>query len=82
MLGPIILQVDIFNALNLLNKNWGNQEFASSTNDPALLTRSSFVGTNLTTAQGVFKYNTTFNLWNNQNVSSNYRLQAQIKYTF
>jgi len=36
----------------------------------------------VTGAQGVFTYNPAFSLWNTQNVTSNYRLQAQIKYTF
>ena len=35
-----ILQLDVFNFLNLLNKNWGAQDLGS-TNSPALLTRRS-----------------------------------------
>ena len=37
-----ILQLDIFNFLNLLNKNWGSRDFGSS-NSPPLLTRRSYV---------------------------------------
>ncbi|HTR78162.1 MAG TPA: carboxypeptidase regulatory-like domain-containing protein [Gemmatimonadaceae bacterium] len=83
----LVLQIDVFNALNLLNKNWGAQEFASSSNDPALLTIKSWNGTNMIGGPGVgampnLNYNTSFNLWNTSNVSSNYRLQVQLKYTF
>jgi hypothetical protein len=80
----IVLQVDVFNFLNLLNNRWGSQNFAANTNDPQPLRRASFTGptTLVTGAQGVFTYNPAFSLWNTQNVTSNYRLQAQIKYTF
>ena len=70
-----ILQLDIFNFLNLLNKNWGAQDLGS-TNSPALLSRRSFNG-----ADGVFNFNST-SQFNTQNISSNYAMQAQLKYTF
>ncbi len=83
----LILQLDIFNFLNLLDKNWGSRDFGS-TNSPALLTRRSYVantcppGTiSLTCAQPVFIYNQV-NQFSTQNVSSNYQLQLQVKYTF
>jgi hypothetical protein len=80
----VILQVDVFNFLNLLNDRWGAQNFAANTNDPQPLRRTSFTGaaTMAAGAQGVFTYNPAFSLWNTQNVSSNYRIQAQLKYTF
>ena len=41
------VQLDIFNFLNLLNKNWGSQDLGS-TNSPLLVTRTGFVnGTKL-----------------------------------
>lgn len=80
----IILQVDVFNFLNILNSRWGSQNFGANTNDPQPLSRNRFTGpaTLAGGAQGVFTFNPSFSLWNTQNVSSNYRLQAQIKYTF
>jgi len=81
-----ILQLDIFNFLNLLNKNWGARDFGSS-NSPALLTRRSYVaapGQPLKIASGaqpVFIYNTV-NQFTTQNVQSNYALQLQVKYSF
>jgi hypothetical protein len=38
----LILQVDVFNFLNLLNKSWGAQSLGSS-NSPLLLTRTGFL---------------------------------------
>jgi hypothetical protein len=83
----LILQLDIFNFLNLLNKNWGSQLLGSS-NSPALVTRRTWVqpttGTPLklaSGAQGVFNF-TPFQQFSTTNASSNYALQLQLKYTF
>jgi len=81
-----ILQLDIFNFLNLLNKDWGARDFGS-TNSPQILQRRSFVAAPGHTprmadqAQGVFNYVST-NQFNTQNASSNYALQLQLKYSF
>jgi hypothetical protein len=81
-----ILQLDIFNFLNLLNKDWGSRDFGSS-NSPALLTRRSYVAATgqplkiINGAQPVFIYNTV-SQFSTQNVSSNYALQLQLKYQF
>lgn len=80
----VILQIDAFNVLNLINKNWGAYPSGASTNDPFILIRQTFVGGNdlRTGAQAAFRYSPNFNLTTTQNASSNYRLQAQLKYTF
>ncbi len=82
-----ILQVDVFNFLNLLNKNWGAQDLGS-TNSPYLLNRRSYVqpttGQPMKVASGatpVFNYS-NFNQFNTNNAASNYALQFQLKYTF
>jgi hypothetical protein len=81
-----ILQLDIFNFLNLLNKDWGSRDFGS-TNSPQILARRSFVAAPGHTskladqAQGVFNYVST-NQFNTQNPASNYALQLQLKYSF
>ena len=81
-----ILQLDIFNFLNLLNKDWGSRDFGSS-NSPALLTRRSYVAATgqpvkiISGAQPVFNYNVV-NQFTTQNASSNYALQLQLKYQF
>jgi hypothetical protein len=71
-----IVQLDVFNFLNLLNKDWGAQDLGSS-NSPQLLARRSFNG-----KEGVYNFNTTFSQFNTLNPSSNYIMQLQLKYTF
>ncbi|MDQ6870524.1 MAG: carboxypeptidase regulatory-like domain-containing protein [Gemmatimonadota bacterium] len=82
----LILQLDIFNFLNLLNKNWGAQDLGSS-NSPSLLTRRSAVAAPgqplkwANGAQSVFIF-TPFQQFNTRNPQSNYALQMQLKYSF
>jgi len=82
-----IVQLDIFNFLNLLNKNWGARDFGS-TNSQSLLTRRSYIITPGHTAkvadqaQPQFNYNVNFNQFNTQNVQSNYVMNLQLKYSF
>lgn len=86
-----IVQLDVFNFLNFLNKEWGSQDIGSS-NSPSLLTRSGFFGgtkmaTNAPTggsAQPIFQFNPAnfATQFNTNNASSNYSLQLQLKYTF
>jgi Carboxypeptidase regulatory-like domain len=81
-----MLQLDIFNFLNLLNKNWGAQDFGS-TNSPSLLTRRNTVAAPgqplkwANGAQSVFIFS-PFQQFNTKNASSNYALQLQLKYAF
>jgi hypothetical protein len=82
-----ILQLDIFNFLNLLNKNWGAQDLGSS-NSPSLLSRRSAVQNTpgqplkwANGAQSVFIF-TPFQQFNTRNPQSNYALQMQLKYSF
>jgi hypothetical protein len=82
-----VLQLDVFNFLNLLNKNWGAQDLGS-TNSPTLLTRRTWIqptaGQPLKLASGaqpVFNY-TPVSQFTNKNAQSNYALQLQLKYTF
>jgi len=82
-----ILQLDMFNFLNLLNKHWGAQD-VGSTNSPAILTRRTWVQPtaglplNLRNgAQPVFNYANPVQ-FNSAVPSSNYALQLQLKYTF
>lgn len=81
-----ILQLDVFNFLNLLNKDWGARDFGS-TNSPGILTRRSVVATPghavklADQAQGVFNYIST-SQFITRNVQSNYAMQLQLKYSF
>jgi Carboxypeptidase regulatory-like domain len=81
-----ILQLDIFNFLNLLNKKWGAQDLGSS-NSPSLVSRGSAVARPGGTlkwadgAQSVFRFS-PFQQFNTKNAPSNYALQMQLKYSF
>jgi hypothetical protein len=81
-----ILQLDIFNFLNLLNKDWGAQDLGSS-NSPSLLSRRNAVAAPgqplkwASGAQSVFIF-TPFQQFNTKNPQSNYALQLQLKYAF
>jgi hypothetical protein len=83
----LILQLDIFNFLNLLNKKWGPQLLGSS-NSPTLFTRVGWVQPTagqplklVSGAQPTFRF-TPFQQFSTTNASSNYALQLQVKYTF
>lgn len=73
-----LVQLDIFNFLNLLNNKWGAQDLGSS-NSPGILSRRSF-----SAGEGVYNFTpTTANSqFSTLNPSSNYALQLQLKYTF
>jgi hypothetical protein len=81
-----ILQLDVFNFLNLLNKNWGAQDLGSS-NSPSLLSRRSAVAAPgqplkwANGAQSVFIFS-PFQQFTTKNPQSNYALQLQLKYAF
>jgi len=81
-----ILQLDIFNFLNLLNKDWGAQDLGSSFS-PSLLSRRSAVAAPgqplkwASGAQSVFIFS-PFQQFNTKNPQSNYALQLQLKYAF
>lgn len=82
----LILQLDVFNFLNLLNKNWGAQDLGSS-NSPSLLARRNTVAAPgqplkwASGAQSVFIFS-PFQQFNTRNAPSNYALQLQLKYAF
>jgi hypothetical protein len=82
----MMLQLDVFNFFNLLNKNWGAQDLGSI-NSQTLLFRRSFVGVPgqpvkmANGAQGVFNYSPA-QQFSTQNPQSNYALQLQLKYKF
>jgi hypothetical protein len=84
----LILQADVFNFLNLINKHWGGQDLGS-TNSPLILSRTGnwvqpTTGQPLNLrsgAQPVFTYQNP-SQFSTRNFTSNYALQLQLKYTF
>ncbi|MEO7359795.1 MAG: carboxypeptidase regulatory-like domain-containing protein [Gemmatimonadaceae bacterium] len=91
------VRLDVINFTNLLNKNWGEQAF-SDQNDTCGQICSATValvhtgnvlpaGLPATTkssnlARGVFTFSPTYNIFNSDNASSNYRMQLSARYSF
>lgn len=82
--GRLSVQVDVFNFANLLNKNWGEQPSAGFGSQSLLSQVSkqtgSFAGAN--GALPIFNFDPNYQRFLSNFLSSNYQLQAQIKYAF
>ncbi|HEY5218527.1 MAG TPA: TonB-dependent receptor [Gemmatimonadaceae bacterium] len=78
----ISVEMQVFNFMNLLNSNWGHQQFVSFSGSQTLLTEKSIAGGNLTNGVPVVTFNPLFTTWNANNLSSNYQLQFQLRYAF
>lgn len=78
----ITLEMQVYNFMNLLNNNWGHQQYVSFSGSQTLLTEKSLAGGNLTNGVPVVTFNPTYATWNANNLSSNYQLQFQVRYAF
>lgn len=78
----ISLEFQVFNFLNLLNSNWGQQQTVGYAGSQTLLGYSKLVGGNLATGTPVFTFDPSYKTWNANNLASNYQLQLQLKYAF
>ncbi|MEO8619585.1 MAG: carboxypeptidase regulatory-like domain-containing protein [bacterium] len=88
------VRLDVINLGNLLNKDWGKQAFSdqNSTCGPicsatvALVHTGNALPSGVTTnsplAQGIYTFNTTYQAYNSDNASSNYRMQLSMRYSF
>jgi hypothetical protein len=76
----ISLELQVFNFLNLLNNNWGHQQYTTFGGAQTLLGYRSLAGGNLATGAPVYTFDPSFKTWNPNNLSSNYQLQFQLKY--
>ena len=77
----LTLDFEVFNFLNLINKNWGIQPntFGGS---QTLLTQSGIVGGTLVTGHPSYTFNPTFTEFLTNNLQSNYQMQLQLRYTY
>jgi hypothetical protein len=78
----ITLEVQVYNFLNLVNSNWGHQQYVGFSGSQTLLTEKSIAGGNLTNGVPVVTFNPNFATWNPNNLASNYQLQFQVRYAF
>ncbi|HEX8715546.1 MAG TPA: TonB-dependent receptor [Gemmatimonadaceae bacterium] len=76
------LELEVFNFLNLLNNNWGQQQTVLFSGSQTLLGYRTLTGGNLATGQPVYTFDPSFSTWDAKNLASNYQLQFQLKYAF
>jgi len=77
----VTLQLDVFNFLNLLNKNWGLQQ-TPGTSPITLLSSAGFAGGNALTGRPQYRFNPNYKAYFSNNLQSNYQMQFQMKYSF
>lgn len=86
------VRLDIINFGNLLNKDWGRQAFSnqgatcgSICSATTLLTHTGYdvpAGERVASANGIYTFNTKYELYNSENAASNYRMQLSLRYSF
>ncbi|MDB4912683.1 MAG: putative oar protein [Gemmatimonadetes bacterium] len=90
------LRLDVINFGNLLNKNWGKQQFSDQgatcgqicsatillTQSGNLLPTGTPAGGNSNLARGIYTFDPLFSAYNSNNISSLYTIQASIRYSF
>lgn len=77
------LRVDVFNFLNLLNKEWGEQRTTGEIGPVSLLTlRSKTAGTFQGGASQIYEFSRTARRYTSSRLESNYQVQAMVRYSF
>lgn len=77
----VTVELDIFNFLNLLNKDWGLQE-SPGTSPITLLTSGNYTGGDAITGRPTYRFNPGYTKFFSDNLRSNYQMQLQAKYSF
>ena len=77
----LALQLDVFNFTNLLNKEWGQQEFASNFSNVGLLGVAGVSSNDLATQEKTLTFNPRTEEFNSRNASSNYQIQLAARYS-
>jgi hypothetical protein len=78
-------QVDVFNFLNLLNKHWGAQPIGGAFQLYDLLDyrgRTGSPASTLLNSQPIWSFNPNYKKFLSNNLSSNYQIQFQVRYSF
>jgi hypothetical protein len=76
------LELQVFNFLNLLNNEWGRQQFAGGNSNVNLLTHASQTTDAQGQSQGVFQFSPTTQKYNALNLASFYQIQLGARYSF
>ncbi|MBA2271813.1 MAG: TonB-dependent receptor [Chthoniobacterales bacterium] len=77
----VTVELDIFNFLNLLNKDWGIQE-SPGQSPITLLTSGNYTGGTAITGRPTYRFNPGYTKFFSNNLRSNYQMQLQAKYAF
>jgi hypothetical protein len=87
-LNNVTVQLDVFNLANLINKDWGKVRSAAANSaitgplNYSTKETGSMVGAAGTAARPKFTFSPTYTMTNDQNISSNYRMQLSVRYAF
>jgi len=77
----ISFQADVFNFLNLINKNWGLQQ-TPGTSPITLLTASTYTNGTILTGMPLYTFNPGYVRYFSNNLQSNYQIQLSTRYAF
>ena len=77
----ISFQADVFNFLNLINKNWGLQK-TPGTSPITLLTASTYTNGTILTGMPLYTFNPGYVRYFTNNLQSNYQIQLSTRYAF
>ncbi len=88
-LNNLLIRWDVINLGNLLNKNWGAQNFSSQGSTcgqicsaTVAIVHTGSVLTNSASVVPIVTFNPTYTAWDANNLSSNYRMQLSFRYSF
>ena len=80
----VSLEFSVFNFLNLLNKNWGEQPSAGFGSQSILIYQTKEAGSMVgpSGARPIFTFDPAYRRFLSSNIGSNYQIQAQLRYSF
>jgi hypothetical protein len=78
----VMLQLDIFNFLNLVNDDWGLQRTPGTSPIVLLGQGTTFADGTILTGKPRYTFNPDWRRFVSENLRSNYQMQLQLKYTF
>ncbi len=76
----VSLQLDVFNFMNLLNKDWGH--VTTTYSDVSLLSYNSLPSRTLVNNQATFTFNPDTKIFDYNRLESNYQMQLSLRYSF
>ena len=76
----VAVQVEVFNLLNLLNRDWGLVRLPANSNSPYTTALLTHVGESA--GKSVFRFDPNTPRWNSENLNSYYQIQLSARYSF